>query len=86
MIEYKNGDILREDVEAIVNTVNCVGIMGRGLALQFKNKFPQNFKEYQIACTKKEVQLGKMFVHQTGQLINPKYIINFPTKGKMSNF
>ena len=81
MIEYKNGDILREDVEAIVNTVNCVGIMGRGLALQFKNKFPQNFKEYQLACTKKEVQLGKMFVHQTGQLINPKYIINFPTKG-----
>lgn len=81
MIEYKNGDILREDVEAIVNTVNCVGIMGRGLALQFKNKFPQNFKEYQLACKNKEVQLGKMFVHQTGQLINPKYIINFPTKG-----
>lgn len=81
MIEYKNGDILREDVEAIVNTVNCVGIMGRGLALQFKNKFPQNFKDYQLACTNKEVQLGKMFVHQTGQLINPKYIINFPTKG-----
>ena len=81
MIEYKNGDILIEDVEAIVNTVNCVGIMGRGLALQFKNKFPQNFKEYQLACTNKEVQLGKMFVHQTGQLINPKYIINFPTKG-----
>ena len=81
MIEYKNGDILIEDVEAIVNTVNCVGIMGRGLALQFKNKFPQNLKEYQLACTNKEVQLGKMFVHQTGQLINPKYIINFPTKG-----
>ena len=81
MIEYKNGDILREDVEAIVNTVNCVGIMGRGLALQFKNKFPQNLKEYQLACKNKEVQLGKMFVHQTGQLINPKYIINFPTKG-----
>ena len=81
MIKNKNGDILREDVEAIVNTVNCVGIMGRGLALQFKNKFPQNFKEYQLACTNKEVQLGKMFVHQTGQLINPKYIINFPTKG-----
>ncbi len=81
MIEYKNADILKEDVEAIVNTVNCVGIMGRGLALQFKNKFPQNFKEYQLACKNQEVQLGKMFVHQTGQLINPKYIINFPTKG-----
>jgi len=80
MIEYKVGDILSEDAEAIVNTVNCVGIMGRGLALQYKNKYPQNFKEYEIACKKEAVKPGKMFVHQTGQLINPKYIINFPTK------
>lgn len=80
MIEYKVGDILSEDVEAIVNTVNCVGIMGRGLALQYKNKYPQNFKEYEIACKKEIVKPGKMFVHQTGQLTNPKYIINFPTK------
>lgn len=80
MINYKNGDILSEDVEAIVNTVNCVGVMGRGLALQFKNKYPQNFKEYEQACKREEVQPGKMFVYQTGQLMNPKYIINFPTK------
>lgn len=80
MIEYKNGDILSEDAEAIVNTVNCVGIMGRGLALQYKNKYPQNFKEYELACKNEEVKPGKMFVHQTGQLMNPKYIINFPTK------
>lgn len=80
MIEYKVGDILSEDVEAIVNTVNCVGIMGRGLALQYKNKYPQNFKEYETACKKEMVKPGKMFVHQTGQLTNPKYIINFPTK------
>lgn len=80
MIEYKTGDIFVYDAEAIVNTVNCVGVMGRGLALQYKNKFPQNFKEYAKACKEKLVQPGKMFVHQTGQLTNPKYIINFPTK------
>lgn len=80
MIEYKMGDILNQDAEAIVNTVNCVGVMGRGLALQFKNKYPQNFKEYATACKKEEIVPGKMFVHHTGQLTNPKYIINFPTK------
>ncbi len=80
MLEYKNGDILAQDTEAIVNTVNCVGVMGRGLALQYKNKFPQNYKEYALACKNNEVVPGKMFVHQTQQLMNPKYIINFPTK------
>lgn len=80
MIEYKQGDILSEDVEAIVNTVNCVGVMGRGLALQYKNKFPDNFKAYAKACKQEEVIPGKMFTTQTGQLTNPKYIINFPTK------
>ena len=50
MIEYKTGDILSEDAEALVNTVNCVGIMGRGIALQFKNAFPENFKYYAAAC------------------------------------
>lgn len=80
MIVYKNGDIFSEDVEAIINTVNCVGVMGRGLALQFKNKYPQNFKEYEIACKREEVKPGRMFIYQTGQLTNPKYIINFPTK------
>lgn len=80
MIEYKQGDILSEDVEAIVNTVNCVGVMGRGLALQYKNKFPENFKVYAKACKQEEVIPGKMFITQTGQLTNPKYIINFPTK------
>src|ERR1700732_5127473 len=79
MIEYKTGDILIEDAEALVNTVNCVGIMGRGIALQFKNAFPGNFKAYEVACAREEVQPGKMFVFETGQL-SPKYIINFPTK------
>ncbi|MHB8089805.1 MAG: type II toxin-antitoxin system antitoxin DNA ADP-ribosyl glycohydrolase DarG [Anaerolineaceae bacterium] len=80
MIEYKSGDILLADVEALVNTVNCVGVMGRGIALQFKNAFPDNFKAYAIACKKEQVQPGQMFVFETGQLTNPRYIINFPTK------
>lgn len=80
MITYKTGDIFKEEVEAIVNTVNCVGVMGRGIALQFKKRFPENFKEYELACKHKEVVPGKMLVHETGSLIWPKYIINFPTK------
>ena len=80
MIEYKIGDILTEDTEALVNTVNCVGIMGRGIALQFKNTFPENFKSYSIACKRNEVQPGQMFIFDTGRLTNPRYIINFPTK------
>ncbi len=80
MIEFKTGDILRADVEALVNTVNCVGIMGRGIALQFKNDFPENFKAYEAACARDEVQPGKMFVFETHTLANPRLIINFPTK------
>jgi O-acetyl-ADP-ribose deacetylase (regulator of RNase III) len=80
MIEVKTGNILTADAEAIVNTVNCVGIMGRGIALQFKNEFPANFKAYEAACAREEVQPGKMFVFETGTLTNPKFIINFPTK------
>jgi O-acetyl-ADP-ribose deacetylase (regulator of RNase III) len=80
MIEYKHGDILREDAEALINTVNCMGIMGRGIALQFKNAFPLNFNAYKKACKKNEMQPGKMFVFETEQLTNPRYIINFPTK------
>lgn len=80
MIEYKHGNILHEDAEALINTVNCMGIMGRGIALQFKNAFPENFKAYVKACKKNEVQPGKMFVFETGQLANPRFIINFPTK------
>ena len=80
MIKYKTGDLFNEDVEALVNSVNCVGVMGRGIALQFKNLFPDNFKEYAKACKHKEVQPGQMFVFETKQLANPRYIINFPTK------
>lgn len=80
MITFRTGDILRADAEALVNTVNCVGIMGRGIALQFKNDFPDNFRAYEAACAREEVQPGKMFVFETRTLTNPKFIINFPTK------
>lgn len=81
MIEVKQGDILRADAEALVNTVNCVGVMGRGIALQFKKAFPENyFREYQAACEKKELRPGKMLVHNLNRLHNPRYVIDFPTK------
>src|SRR5215468_10634121 len=80
MIEYRAGDILLTDAEALVNTVNCVGIMGRGIALQFKDAYPENFKAYEAACERGEVQPGRMFVFETRHITNPKYIINFPTK------
>ena len=80
MFEYRTGDILRVDAEAIVNTVNCVGIMGRGIALQFKNAYPANFEAYAEACRHELVRPGYMFVFETGYLTNPRFIINFPTK------
>lgn len=80
MIEYTSGDILNDESEALVNTVNCVGIMGRGIALQFKKAWPDNFKAYEAACKRDEVQPGRMFVFETGRLTPPRYIINFPTK------
>jgi O-acetyl-ADP-ribose deacetylase (regulator of RNase III) len=80
MIRFTQGDILKADAEALVNTVNCVGVMGRGIALQFKNTFPENFNAYAAACKRHEVQPGRMFVFDTGELTWPRYIINFPTK------
>ncbi len=80
MIELTRGNILTADAEALVNTVNCVGVMGKGIALQFKKAFPENFKAYEAACRNKEVKPGRMFVFNTGQMFNPRFIINFPTK------
>jgi len=80
MLEFKTGDILEGEAEALVNTVNCVGVMGRGIALQFKNAYPDNFEAYAEACHRGDVQPGRMFVFETGQLTPPRFIINFPTK------
>jgi O-acetyl-ADP-ribose deacetylase (regulator of RNase III) len=80
MVQFTKGDILSAEAEALVNTVNCVGVMGRGIALQFKKAFPENFKAYVSACKCEQVQPGHMFVYETGEVTNPRFIINFPTK------
>lgn len=80
MIEYKTGDLLAEEADALVNTVNCVGHMGAGIALQFKKARPENFRAYAAACRDGEVQPGRMLTYETNQLTPPRYIINFPTK------
>lgn len=80
MIEIGIGDLLQANVDALVNTVNCVGAGGKGIALQFKNKFPQNFAAYKRACRLGKVIPGQMFIVELNQLFQPRYIINFPTK------
>ncbi len=80
MIEHALGNLLLADAEALVNTVNCVGYMGKGIALQFKQAFPDNFKAYEKACRAHEVRPGHMFIFETGSMVNPRYVINFPTK------
>ncbi len=80
MIELTRGNLLEAPAEALVNTVNCIGYMGKGIALQFKQAFPVNFKAYEAACHTGEMAPGRMFIHDNGGLVNPRYIINVPTK------
>ncbi|WP_416397159.1 macro domain-containing protein [Allohahella sp. A8] len=80
MIEYTKGNLLEADVDALVNTVNTVGVMGKGIALMFKEAFPENFRAYADACRSKDVQTGKMFITERSALVGPNWIINFPTK------
>ncbi|WP_420442408.1 type II toxin-antitoxin system antitoxin DNA ADP-ribosyl glycohydrolase DarG [Candidatus Palauibacter sp.] len=80
MIRFKTGDLFAEEAEALVNTVNCVGVMGRGIALQFKRAFPSNFKAYAAQCKRGEMKPGRVFVFETGSGVPPRYIINFPSK------
>lgn len=80
MIEITQGNLLEADAEALVNTVNCVGVMGKGIALQFKQAYPDNFSVYARVCKEGQMQPGKMLIYETGKMLNPKYIINFPTK------
>ena len=79
-IKLMTGNLIDTNVEALVNTVNTVGVMGKGVALQFKQAFPDNYKAYRRAYERGEIRIGEMFVHLTGRLENPRYIINFPTK------
>lgn len=77
MIEFMNGDMFRLDADAYVNPVNCVGVMGRGVALAFKTRYPATFDAYEIACREGQVRLGQVWVHRE----NGKALIHFPTKG-----
>jgi O-acetyl-ADP-ribose deacetylase (regulator of RNase III)/uncharacterized protein YwgA len=80
MIHAKFGDILAADAEVIVNTVNCVGVMGKGIALQFKMKYPENYKIYKKTCDQGRMMVGKVLVFEQNTSTNPRYIVNFPTK------
>jgi O-acetyl-ADP-ribose deacetylase (regulator of RNase III) len=80
MIKFAHDNLLKSDAEALVNTVNTVGVMGKGIALQFREKFSLNYEQYRRACERKEVRIGKMYVTRTERIGYPKYIINFPTK------
>lgn len=80
MFREAEGNLLDAPVDAVVNTVNTVGVMGKGIALQFKQAYPDNFRAYEAACRRGEVKLGRMFVVETGLLGQPRFIINFPTK------
>ena len=79
-IEYVTGDLLAADVYALVNPVNCVGVMGKGLALQFKRAYPGNYDAYVKACRAGEVRPGRMFTYESGKTARPRLIVNFPTK------
>ena len=80
MIEIGVGNIFDADVDAVINPVNCVGVMGKGLALQFKLRFPPNFKAYADACRTRDITPGEMFIFDNGGLLRPRFIVNFPTK------
>lgn len=80
MIEVRQGDLFEARAEALVNTVNCEGVMGRGIALQFKRRFPKNYEAYAKACKRGEVVPGRVFVFETGELLGSRFIFNFPTK------
>ena len=79
VIEYTTGNLLNSDAEALVNAVNCVGVAGRGIALQFRHAWPENFRAYAAACRRGQVRPGTLFVFETGRT-SPRYIVNFPTK------
>ena len=80
MIKYTQGNLLEAPAEALVNTVNTVGVMGKGIALMFKERFAKNTHEYTLACKENRVQIGRMFITETDELIGPRWVINFPTK------
>ena len=85
MITFRQGNLLDAGTEAVVNTVNTVGVMGKGIALQFRETFPDNYKAYLDAIKRGEVKIGSMLVTKTGNLNGLQYIVNFPTKEHWRN-
>jgi len=81
MIIDAQGNLLDDEADVLVNTVNTVGVMGKGIALQFKRRFPVMFKAYEKEARAKRLRLGQVHVWPTGTLEPPRYVINFPTKG-----
>lgn len=82
-LTFKKGDMFAEPVEALVNTVNCVGVMGKGVALEAKQRWPENYRAYKALCDARGLRPGQMFVFDAKRLFGaegPRYIINFPTK------
>ena len=80
MVHYKHGNLLDAQTEALVNTVNEVGVMGKGVALMFRESFPESAKAYQAAAKAGAVRVGRIFVTEGASLIAPKYVLHFPTK------
>lgn len=81
MITRGTGDLLLAEVDALVNAVNTVGVMGKGIALQFKRAYPENFADYKASCDRGDVVVGRMHVHEVrGREDGPRFIVNFPTK------
>lgn len=80
-LTFKTGDLFKEPAEAIVNTVNCVGVMGKGVALEVKRRWPDNFKAYRRLCDQGLLRPGRMYVHEEGDMLSGRrFLINFPTK------
>jgi O-acetyl-ADP-ribose deacetylase (regulator of RNase III) len=88
VIRFVRGNLFDSQAEALVNAVNTVGVMGRGVALEFKNRFPENYSAYRLACKREELIVGKMFTFELNRETNleqPRWIINFPTKQHWRN-
>lgn len=85
MIRFTQGNLLEAKCDALINTVNTEGVMGKGIALMFKERFPINYDLYRAACKRKDVRVCEMFVTETGELEGPRYVVNFPTKKHWRN-
>lgn len=85
MITYLSGNLLDDSADALVNTVNCVGVMGKGIALAFKGAYPENFTLYKAACERRYLKPGGLFASETGLMFGPKQILNVATKDDWRN-